>query len=162
MKMYANPNITINFNKLDVELSAASFESKISHYECTDTFKLVCTEELTLDEELEYKHILDAHTVDYAPDVIIEAVKGAIEFGHELLISYSMENVLLGITEAGKTEAVLDFLAPIKNAVETGSLYLVIAKIDGLMFDGLPENLAPFVTDEKLTNFKNAITKYLG
>lgn len=162
MNMYANDNITINFNKLSIELAAASFKEKVSYYECTDVFRIITKEVLTLEEELEFKAILDNHTDDFMEGTIKEVVDLAIEYGHKLLVDFSTANVMSGITQAGLTEAVLDYMGVIKMAVDSGSLYVVIAKLDALIFDGVPDNLAPFVTTEKLEGIKADIETYLA
>ena len=160
--MYSNNNININPEKISYEISLLSFKSKISHYEITDKFRLITNEALTLDEELEFKTIAEAHTPDYVAGNIRNVIANAMDFGQSLLVDFSSQNVLEGITQAGKTEAVLDYLGVVKTAIDTGSLYLVIAKIDSLLFEQVPTNLAPFVTVEKLNVFKAKIENYLG
>ena len=162
MNLYFHEKTEVNPTKLFHELASLSFKDKIDFYEITEKFILKANKVLTLDEELELKHLLDNHSLDYIAGDIGEVVDKAMEFGHKLLVNFSMENVILGITEAGLTEAVLDYLEPIKSAVQTGSLYLVITKIDRLIFEGIPTNLSPFVSVEKLVLLKGDINKYLG
>lgn len=86
----------------------------------------------------------------------------AMKFGHDLVIEFAAENILLGITQAGKTKAVADYLEDILRYVQSGSLYEVLHEIDRLMHEGLPAELAPFVTEARLLAFKNKILAYLA
>lgn len=89
-------------------------------------------------------------------------IADAMDFGKQLMVEFSAENVLLGITQAGKTKEVLVFLAEIKNAMDTGSLYTAMNEIDGLISNGLPQDLAPFITEQRLLGFKTKIQGYLS
>jgi len=162
MNLYFNDNTNFNVTKLFYEMSTLSFKEKIDYYEITEKFVLKTKQPLSLDQELELKKLLDKHTTDYIEGSISEIVDNSIEFGHKILLDFSRQNIILGITEAGLTEAVLDYLEPIKSAVQTGSLYLVITKIDKLIIENVPQNLNPFVSNEKLSNIKLEIENYLA
>ena len=106
-----------------------------------------------------------AHITTLPPKTPEELAKAAIieamEFGSEMMLNFSKENVLLGISQAGKTKPVLDFLLEVKTAMDTGSLYAAIAEIDSLISAGLPAELEPFITEDRLTTFKRNIQAYL-
>lgn len=89
-------------------------------------------------------------------------ISKAMDFGKQLMVEFSAQNVLMGITQAGKTKEVLTFLADIKNAMDTGSLYTAIDEIDELISNGLPVELQPFITEQRLLDFKNKILSYLS
>lgn len=162
MNLYTHTKVEINFVKLNKELELSSFKSEISFYECDEVFRLVTSEPLNLDKQLEFKAMLDNHNPEYMAGTIKEIVDKAIEYGHNLLVGFSTANVLQGITQAGLTEAVLDYMSPIKMAIDSGSLYVVIAKLDKLIFEGVPANLSPFVTTERLEEIKTEIETYLA
>lgn len=88
-------------------------------------------------------------------------IEGAMRFGQQMMISYASENVLMGITQAGKTKAVADYLEGVIRYMQTGSLYEVMHEIDRLKSEGIPVELSPFVTEVRLEAFKNKILDYL-
>jgi len=95
-----------------------------------------------------------------APYEII--VQNAIEFFQEIMVTYAAENITMGITVLNKTKDVADYLQGVMRYGQSGSLYEVIHEIDTLKADGIPVELAPFVTDERLDAFKLKITNYIG
>lgn len=86
-------------------------------------------------------------------------IRSAIAFGAELLVQFSTENVLLGITQAGKTKEVRQAMSEIITALQTGSLYDAMDEIDQI-----PESAKDgiFITDERLQEYKTKIQEYLG
>lgn len=95
-------------------------------------------------------------------ELTTEMMTRAIEFGNQLILTASVENVMMGITQAGKTNAVADFGEKLFRYLQTGSLYASITEIDSLIANGLPVELEPFITEERLTDYKNRILAYLG
>lgn len=93
---------------------------------------------------------------------IEEKIKQAIAFGQQLMIEFSSQNVLMGITQQNKTKAVSDYLNEVQRYLLSGSLYEVVKEIDRLQQAGIPENLAPFVTQERLNQFKQKILNFLN
>lgn len=89
-------------------------------------------------------------------------VKNAIKFGQGLIINFAAKNVLEGITLAGKTREVATYLANIQVLLNSGSLYGAIDQINDLINEGVPSNLAPYVTEAKLEEYKALIEEYLG
>lgn len=99
-----------------------------------------------------------------APDYVkqgMNIVTQAISFGQHLMIKFAGENVAMGITQAGKTREVADFLEGILKYIQSGSLYEVIVEIDLIISNGIPVGLSPFVTEERLLQFKQDIIDYL-
>ena len=89
-------------------------------------------------------------------------ILAAINFGRDLVVDFASKNVLLGITQAGKTKEVVDFCQDLQRCLDSGSLYAAIDEIDRLISEGLPENLAPFITEERLLTYRTQLTGYLG
>ena len=90
---------------------------------------------------------------------ITAAVAAAQTFGQKLMIEFAAENVMLGITQAGKTGEVLDKMAPTMAAMSSGSLYEAMDRakaIDPADYD------STFVTHDRLWSFINKIEAYLG
>lgn len=90
-----------------------------------------------------------------------DLVNDSINFGQELLVDYAAENVALGITQAGKTKEVADYLSDLMRYAQTGSLYEVINEVDRLIAAGLPADLEPFITLNKMNEFKQKVIDYL-
>lgn len=91
-----------------------------------------------------------------------KVITHAQDFGSSILLQFSTENVLMGITQAGKVGAVADFLHKLSHYIMTGSLYQARTEIDRLITAGLPEELSPFITEERLLSYKQRITDYLS
>lgn len=93
---------------------------------------------------------------------VVKIIKAAIEFGGETMAEFAAENVLMGITQAGKTKSVTDYCTDIIKYISTGSLYEVMNEIDSLIEQGIPGDLAPFITEERLLSFRQKVVDYLG
>lgn len=87
------------------------------------------------------------------------AIADACSFGQRLLIKFAADNVLLGITQAGKTAAVRMALSSVIQCLQTGSLYDAIAQVRAV-----PPELkdSTFITDARLLAFINSCEDYLG
>ena len=88
---------------------------------------------------------------------VTRAISTAMAFGQSLVTEFAVENVMLGITQDGKTGEVLDKMAPVMTAVQSGSLYEAIARAKAIDdFD------SKYVTHDRLYAFINKIEAYLG
>lgn len=88
-----------------------------------------------------------------------KVIRAAIEFGQELLIQFSTENVILGITADGMTKTVRQAMTEIILALQTGSLYDAIDEIDNIPAESKD---GKYITDERLQEYKTKIEEYLG
>lgn len=88
-----------------------------------------------------------------------QAVRAAITFGNELIVQFSTENIMLGITADGMTKTVRQNMSEITNALIIGSLYDAIDEVDNI-----PESAkdGKYITDERLQKYKAKIQEYLG
>jgi hypothetical protein len=82
-------------------------------------------------------------------------------FGQSLIDDFSTENVLLGITQSGKTGIIGDALRDINFWITTGSLFEVLKVIAELKLN-LNTEWEPFITLERLTMVENKIKLYLN
>jgi len=91
-------------------------------------------------------------------------IEKATLFGNKLIEEASNRNIQLGITQAGKTEAVMNFCHKLIHCLLVGSLYAALSELDALIADTsqTKTDLAPFITNDILNDFKNKILKYLG
>lgn len=90
-----------------------------------------------------------------------DKIKKALEFGQQLLIEFAAQNVIMGITQQGKTKEVADYLEAVVRYLSTGSLYEVINEINRLQSLEIPPHLAPFITNQRLEEFKGKILSFL-
>jgi hypothetical protein len=108
---------------------------------------------------------LTAYNTAIAPtptQVVEKKISDAKDFGESILKEFATENVLMGITQAGKTEAVTRYLHFVEHYIEQGSLYAAINEINTKLTEGIPAELSPFVTTARITVFLNKIKVYLG
>lgn len=120
---------------------------------------------IVIDENSTQQQIDDI-TQDVTDFINTENIKrivtSAIIFGEKIMLQFVAENISFGITQAGKTKDVSDYLSNIQRYIQTGSLYEVISEIEFLIDEGLPSDLSPFITESRLNSFKGKITSYLG
>lgn len=100
-------------------------------------------------------------STDQARKTVKQIVVNSQAFGNTLIVEFATENVLWGITQAGKTKAVTDYLKDVMRYAQSGSLYEVMNEVDRLVAIGIPQELAPFVTLERLGQFRQKIVDYL-
>lgn len=95
---------------------------------------------------------------------VASSIQAAAEFGQDLMRQYAAENVLMGITPAGATPAVANYLQVIVYYLNTGSLYAAIGQLNTMIADtsAAKTSLSPYVTNERLYAYLNMIQIYLG
>lgn len=102
----------------------------------------------------------DAYTKAVYPYLKVqEVIEDAIIQGDKLLVEFAAENVLLGITQAGKTSEVMEKLASVNDAISTGSLYEAISRIKAIPVEDYDTT---FITQARLLTFIHKIEQYLG
>lgn len=91
------------------------------------------------------------------------AIQAAMTFGQQLIVQYSAQNVAAGVTQAGQTQAVANYLGPMINYLITGSLYAAVEQINTYIADtsSTKTGLSPFVTNDILYAYLNQIQTYL-
>lgn len=92
---------------------------------------------------------------------VMALILKARSFADGIVNLYAAENVLMGITQADKTKQVSDYLADVMRYAQSGSLYEVVNEIDRLIQAGIPVDMSPFVTEQRLEQFKQKIITYL-
>jgi len=79
------------------------------------------------------------------PAVDLRAVvRAAIAFGNAIIEEFTVENIMLGITQDNMTETVLDIMAPASEALRSGSLYAAITRIKAIPAESKD---AKYITD---------------
>jgi hypothetical protein len=95
----------------------------------------------------------------YAVSPVEFAVFNARVFGSNLVEKFSAQNIMLGITQLGKTADVRRALADVISCLDTGSLYDAMDQVRAIP----AESKDPiFVTDARMLEFINSIETYLG
>lgn len=96
--------------------------------------------------------------------IVQASILNAQTFGNSLLLQYAAQNVLAGITQAGQTIPVSDYLENLYNYLSAGSLYAGIQEINELIADTSDAKaaLSPFLTNDVMYTYLNKIQTYLG
>jgi hypothetical protein len=111
---------------------------------------------VVVTENAEIKADIDEQDIVRATE---KAVADAIIFGQKIITEFAAENVRLGITQDGQTGVVLDKMASVLTALQTGSLYEAIDRAQAID----PGQYDPkYVTAARLLTFINKIEAYLG
>lgn len=85
----------------------------------------------------------------------------AKKFGEDLINQFVAENILMGITQAGKTEVVGEALKDLSFWITQGSLYVALVELERLKV-AMDPTWAPYITYDILNAFENKIKSYLG
>ena len=153
----------VNASLLGREVASTSCGSKYLHVTTSgNNVSVGFSEQLTAPEIAEVDAIVAAHSYNPTSDIVKKTLNNAIEFGTRLLLDFATENILLGITQSGKTGAVTLYLHKLGHYISTGSLYEALNEIDALVAAGVDVTLAPFVTEARLLSYKTQIQEYLG
>jgi hypothetical protein len=150
-----------DLDKLKVEIETSVLSDKFSHLEVSKGKVTVYCSDL-VDHELKLLElIVKNHNIKKDKKFYNAVINSAINFGHKIMVEFASENVMMGITQAGKTKEVANYLTDVARHIQTGSLYEVINEIDRLKIEGLPQDLSPFITETRLDRFKQKILDYL-
>jgi hypothetical protein len=97
-------------------------------------------------------------------ELIKAIVENAKVFGNVLIGKFTIENISMGITQAGKTYDLTMYCHKLIHFIEKGSLYAALQELDILLADTsqTKTDLSPFVTNDRLTIYKEEIETYLG
>lgn len=98
-----------------------------------------------------------------AIDIYTTLIQNAVTFGQALMVQFAAQNVMAGITQAGQTQAVLNYSDDLYKYLSTGSLYVAMSEIQTMIADtsDAKASLAPFITNDILYAYLNQIQGYL-
>lgn len=127
--------------------------------EITEQIVQVETEEpVSAEEQIILEALIPQHPILLARMDLFRRVNTARELGSAIISEFATENIMLGITQAGKTTEVRRATADIMSALQTGSLYDAMEEIKRVSeLDKDPT----FLTDARLLTFLNKIEDYL-
>lgn len=95
-----------------------------------------------------------------APQRAVEsAIRSAMQKGNIIIEKFAVENVMLGITVDNMTGTVLDVMAPVTEALRSGSLYEAISRIKAI--DPSDKDVK-YITDSRLLAAVNELEEHLG
>lgn len=86
-------------------------------------------------------------------------VNNAINAWKNLVLTFAAENVAMGITASGKTKLIADTLAQVAVYGSSGSLYEAYFALEQIK---VTVDMAPFLTDARLTWMKNELMQILS
>lgn len=165
-KIYTIATDTLNGSVVIEEIEEAIAESTISPVlDCILVLGPVLKLVFATEPDASEKTTLDGIVANHAGDALgpyKNIIHNAIIFFAEIMEIFAAENITMGITFYGKTKDVADYLQDVLRYGQSGSLYEVSHEIDELKLAGVPAGLSPFVTDERLDDFKAKITDYLS
>jgi hypothetical protein len=90
--------------------------------------------------------IVESHNSEDLTIVVRRKIEKAKILFERIATEFSTENVLMGITQAGKTKLIADTLKDVFYYGQTGSLYECLAAIDAIVIT--PE-MSPFLTEDR-------------
>lgn len=76
-------------------------------------------------------------------------IQTAILGVNQIMVQFAAQNVLLGITQAGKTQLIADTLTNVLGYGQTGSLYCAITALQNIE---LTDEMSPFLTAQVVAN----------
>jgi hypothetical protein len=137
---------TINFEKLHKELQAAC-----PHYDFVNTYfendlmyaEVHTTQELTIEEQSTLTALITTHTTLDMETIIRAKVNKSINGANEIIRQFATENILMGITQAGKTKLIADSMSSVMYYCQTGSLYEVLTALNTI---NITPEMSPFLT----------------
>jgi len=103
--------------------------------------------------------LADFFVEGYLACQLSQRVSEALSKGQSLIQEFITENLVLGITQAGKTKEVRQAMAEVTSCLQTGSLY---DAIDELRLIPAESKDAVFITDTRILSYINKIESYLG
>jgi hypothetical protein len=106
------------------------------------------------------EQIYNAPTAEEQTAYLSKIFNEARSYGQALIAQFALENIAMGITGASKTRVVADYCYKVQYYLDTGSLYAAVEEIQERIED-CPEELAPFVTPERLTTYLNKLKTFL-
>lgn len=149
-------------DKLQDEIVQSGLSS-ISYIETVDINVVVHFNiELNQEEQNLLHEIISNHSAETSEDIVNKKIQDAMEFGQVLIVKFATSNVLMGITQQGLTGSVTDYLHKLSHYTSTGSLYQAISEIERLISLGIPPQFFPFITEERLNQYKLEIVEYLN
>lgn len=83
----------------------------------------------------------------------------AMEQWKALVVTVAAENIVMGITQQGKTKLIADALAPVMLYGQTGSLWQAYQALDEIKIT--PE-MAPYITEARRQWMKNELIKIIS
>lgn len=150
-------------DKLQDELIQLGFESLQYIETVGTTVNIYFSDELSNEDQTALANVVSSHSTNPAlADIVDAKIRQATAFGEGILKDFTIENVLLGITQAGKTRAVSDYCHKLSHYISTGSLYAAMEQVDVMINAGIDESLAPFVTEARLLTYKSKIAIFLA
>jgi hypothetical protein len=153
----------VNSEKLEKEILDTELSSLYSHILTSSSpllATIVFTSNLTESNIVVLETLITNHTTSPSlTDIVKQSINNAMVFGQSLLLDFSTENVLMGITQEGKTGEVLSKLSTVLPAIQSGSLYEAISRIKSIPSSDYDSK---YITEARLLIFINKIEVYLG
>lgn len=156
---------TVNLDKVQIYFKT-NLSSNYDGLNCTPDLNVMFKEEIQsndYDAVIFYWDSLTSTSFNLTlNEIVFSKIVDARDFGNKIMVDAAVENVLLGITQAGKTGIVSDYLHKFTHYLSTGSLYQCLVEIERLKADAGRPDISPFVTNDRLDVYGTKIRTYLG
>lgn len=157
---------SVNLDKINIHFKA-SLSSNYDGLVCDENTILVMFKETIEEADSDivtqyWDNIIAANFLPTLNEIVTGKINEASIFGNSVIAQAIVENVLMGITQAGKTKQIADLFNSLQYYLKTGSLYAAITEIERIISDDLDPTLSPFVTEERLNSYKIKIEEYIN
>jgi hypothetical protein len=102
-------------------------------------------------------------TINAMPASVTPPAQTALQI-YTAAIQFAVANTMAGITQAGQTQAVMNYTADLAQCLSSGSLYAAMTDIEVMIADtsSTKTSLSPFITNAILYSYLNQLQAYLG
>lgn len=160
IEYFSNKNFDIPSLKSEIEANVLT-NTIMNMVDIGTSVIVVMQNSISEEEVIVLDTVVSSHIGDTLK-IYRDIVRRAIEFFQESMIDFAGENVAMGITQAGLTKDVNDYLKNVALYGATGSLYEVVAEINTLISNGIPSEFSPFVTEDRMAVLRDRVLTYLG
>lgn len=94
-------------------------------------------------------------------EIVMAKVQGYKKFSSNVMDEFIVENIVLGITQQGKTRLVGETMKDLTYWLERCSMNEALAEIENIKSRITPE-MAPFITEARMNVFRDKILVFLG
>ena len=173
IKQYTKPSV--NLTRLTKEISDAIGVDLIYVETVDDQINVHIEDETSQQNQDALDLVISNHVGVTIEDIACQKIHAARQFGNAMMEKMASENVAMGITQAGKSGDVLAIFSekvlvpsstrPISamDTVQSGTLYVLIEVLDYHIANMANySDLSPYITTERLNNFKAAVVEFLS
>lgn len=123
------------------------------------TIVVLTDQELSVGEEMVLNQIVSDHDPFDVTLAVRASIRKSIIGAQDIVEQFATENVLMGITEAGKTKLIADAVSPVMYYLQTGAVTVAIEELQAIQID---ETMAPFLTEVRRSQYVEKLQQLLA